>query len=94
MITLDEHIDELRPELRCCLTRRERAVVKAELKAAIATLKEPDGAASMTIGAFAPLFWPRQHAFSRTQRSARKLPPLAEHFAPRETEGHDRKSDV
>jgi hypothetical protein len=30
MITLHEHIDELRPELRCCLTRRERAAVKAE----------------------------------------------------------------
>ncbi len=45
MITLHEHIEELRAELRGCLTRRERAAVEAELKAAIAALKERDGAA-------------------------------------------------
>ena len=42
MITLQEHIDELRAELRGCLTRRERAAVKAEFEAAIAALKEHD----------------------------------------------------
>ena len=45
MITLHEHIEELRAELRGCLTRRERANVAAELAAAIAALKEHDGAA-------------------------------------------------
>ncbi len=45
MITLHEHIEELRAELRGCLSRRERAAVEAELTAAIAALKERDGAA-------------------------------------------------
>jgi hypothetical protein len=45
MITLHEHIEELRAELRGCLTRRERAKVAAELAAAIAAQKEHDGAA-------------------------------------------------
>ena len=45
MITLQDHIEELRAELRGCLTRRERAAVKAELDVAIAALKEHDGAA-------------------------------------------------
>jgi hypothetical protein len=45
MITLQDHIEELRAELRGCLTRRERAKVVAELAAAIATQKEHDGAA-------------------------------------------------
>jgi hypothetical protein len=45
MITLQNHIDELRAELRGCLTRRERAKVAAELTAAIAALKEQDRAA-------------------------------------------------
>ena len=45
MITLHDHIEELRAELRGCLSRRERAVVKNELEAAIAALKEHDGAA-------------------------------------------------
>jgi len=45
MITLQDHIEELRAELRGCLTRRERAAVKAELDGAIAALKEHDGAA-------------------------------------------------
>src|SRR5258708_16130352 len=40
MITLQDHIDELRAELRGCLTRRERAKVAADLEAAIADLKE------------------------------------------------------
>ncbi len=40
MITLQDHIDELRAELRGGLTRRERAKVAAELEAAIAALKE------------------------------------------------------
>ena len=44
MITLQNHIDELRAELRGCLTRRERAKVAAELEAAIAALKERDRA--------------------------------------------------
>ncbi len=47
MITLNDHIEELRAELRGCLTRRERAVVEAELTAAIAAHKERDGAAEM-----------------------------------------------
>jgi len=42
MITLQDHIEELRAELRGCITRRERAAVKAELEAAIAALKEHD----------------------------------------------------
>jgi hypothetical protein len=45
MITLQDHIEELRAELRGCLTRRERANVAAELTAAIAALKERDRAA-------------------------------------------------
>jgi hypothetical protein len=45
MITLQDHIEELRAELRGCLTRRERAAVKAELDAAIAALKQQDVAA-------------------------------------------------
>jgi hypothetical protein len=45
MITLHEHIEELRAELRGCLSRRERAKVAAELAAAIAAQKEHDGAA-------------------------------------------------
>ena len=42
MITLQDHIDELRAELRGCLNRRERAKVAAELEVAIAALKEQD----------------------------------------------------
>ena len=45
MITLDDHIEELRAELRGGLTCRERAAVKAELTAAIAAQKQRDGAA-------------------------------------------------
>jgi len=45
MITLQDHIEELRAELRGCITRRERAAVKAELEAAIAALREHDCAA-------------------------------------------------
>ena len=45
MITLHEHIEELRAELRGRLTRRERAKVAAELATVIATQKEHDGAA-------------------------------------------------
>jgi len=42
MITFQDHINELRAELRGCLTRRERATIAAELEAAIAALKEYD----------------------------------------------------
>jgi hypothetical protein len=46
MITLYDHIQELRAELRACImTRRERAAVEAELAAAIAAQKELDSAA-------------------------------------------------
>jgi hypothetical protein len=45
MITLQDHADELRAELRGCLTRGERTKVAAELEAAIAALKEQDRAA-------------------------------------------------
>ena len=44
MITLQDHIEELRAELRGCLSRRERATIEAELTAAIAAQKERDGA--------------------------------------------------
>ena len=40
MIALYDHIQELRAELRGCLTRRERAAVQAELAAAIAAHAE------------------------------------------------------
>jgi hypothetical protein len=43
MITLQDHIEELRAELRGCLSRREGAAVKAELTAAITAQKEHDG---------------------------------------------------
>jgi hypothetical protein len=45
MITLYDHIQELRAELRgCYFTRRERAAVKAELANAIAEQAELDRA--------------------------------------------------
>jgi hypothetical protein len=44
MIALYDHIQELRAELRGCLTRRERATVQAELAAAIAAQAERDRA--------------------------------------------------
>ena len=44
MIALYDHIQELRAELRGCLTRRERTVVKAELAAAIAAQLQHDDA--------------------------------------------------
>ena len=45
MITLYDHIQELRAELRCCyFTRRERAAVQAELAKAIAEQAELDRA--------------------------------------------------
>jgi hypothetical protein len=45
MITLYDYIEELRAELRGCITRRERTAIEAELEAAIAAQKEHDGAA-------------------------------------------------
>ena len=45
MIALYDHIQELRAELRGCMTRRERAAVQAELAAAIAAQAELDRAA-------------------------------------------------
>jgi hypothetical protein len=42
MIALYDHIQELRAELRGCLTRRERMAVQAELAAAIAAQAEHD----------------------------------------------------
>jgi hypothetical protein len=42
MITLQDHIDELRAELRGCLCPRERAEIAAELEAAIAALQSQD----------------------------------------------------
>jgi hypothetical protein len=44
MITLQDHIDELRAELRGCLNRRERAKVAGELEAAITALEAQDRA--------------------------------------------------
>jgi hypothetical protein len=45
MITLQDHIDELRAELRGCLDCSERAEIAAELEAAIAALRDQDRAA-------------------------------------------------
>jgi hypothetical protein len=46
MIALCDHIQELRAELRgCCMTRRERTSVQAELARAIAAQTEIDRAA-------------------------------------------------
>ena len=46
MIALYDHIQELRAELRgCCMTRRERAAVQAELARAIAAQTRIDRAA-------------------------------------------------
>jgi hypothetical protein len=45
MIALYDHIQELRAELRGCLTRRERTAVQAELAAAIAEQTERNRAA-------------------------------------------------
>jgi hypothetical protein len=45
MITLQDHIDELRAELRGCLDRRERTKIAAEIEAAIAAREAQDGAA-------------------------------------------------
>jgi hypothetical protein len=42
MIALYDHIQELRAELRGCMTRRERAAVQAELAAAVAAQAELD----------------------------------------------------
>ena len=44
MITLQDHIDELRAELRGCLCPVGRAEIAAELETAIAALKEQDRA--------------------------------------------------
>jgi hypothetical protein len=45
MIALYDHIQELRAELRGCMTRRERTAVQAELAAATAAETELDRAA-------------------------------------------------
>jgi len=45
MIALYDHIQELRAELRGCMTRYERTAVQAELAAAIAAEAELDRAA-------------------------------------------------
>ena len=44
MIALYDHIQELRAELRGCMTRRERAAAQTELAAAIAAQTELDRA--------------------------------------------------
>ena len=52
MITLYDHIQELRAELRgCYLTRRERATVQAELARAVAELAERDRAFDIALEA-------------------------------------------
>jgi hypothetical protein len=46
MITIAQHIEELRAELRgCVMTRRERVAMKAELARAMAERAESDRAA-------------------------------------------------
>lgn len=58
MITLYDHIQELRAELRSCyMTRRERAAVQAELATAIAEQAELDRAFDSALEA---LEWPLQ----------------------------------
>jgi hypothetical protein len=52
MITLYDHIQELRAELRgCCFTRRERAAVQAELATAISAQAEHDRAFDSALAA-------------------------------------------
>ena len=52
MITLYDHIHELRAELRgCVFTRRERAAVEAELARAIAEQAELDRAFDLALEA-------------------------------------------
>jgi hypothetical protein len=43
-VTLAEHIDELRAELRGCLDPGERTMIAAEIEAAIAALNQQDRA--------------------------------------------------
>jgi hypothetical protein len=51
MLTLHDHIQELRAELRACyMTRRERAAVEAELAKAIAAQAELDRASEAALG--------------------------------------------
>ena len=53
MITLYDHIQQLRAELRgCCMTRHERAAVQAELAKAIAEQAELDRAFDRALEAF------------------------------------------
>ncbi len=55
MITLYDHINELRAELRgCAMTRRERVQAQAELAKAIAEQAELDRAFDAEIDAHAP----------------------------------------
>jgi hypothetical protein len=55
MITLYDHIQELRAELRgCSFTRRERAAVQAELARAIAEQAELDRAFDLALEALQP----------------------------------------
>ncbi len=55
MITLYDHIQELRAELRgCYFTRRERAAVQAELAQAIAEQTEIDRNFDTTLAVSAP----------------------------------------
>ena len=55
MITLYDHIHELRAELRgCVFTRRERAAVEAELARAIAERAELDRAYDLALEALQP----------------------------------------
>jgi hypothetical protein len=55
MITLYDHIQELRAELRGCgFTRRERAAVQAELARAIAEQAELDRAFDLALEALQP----------------------------------------
>ena len=55
MITLSDHIQELRAELRVCgFTRRERAAVQAELARAIAEQAEFDRAFELALQALQP----------------------------------------
>jgi hypothetical protein len=46
MITLQDHIEELRAELRGCLDAGERAAIARELEAVLAALETQDGSDS------------------------------------------------
>jgi hypothetical protein len=86
MITLYDHIQELRAELRgCYMTRRDRAGVQAELARAVAEQAELDRAFDSALEAL--------QTAAETVGAARKRPPPSltrSWFGPPEADGHPR----